>query len=251
MQKQLDRIEEKLDDLTQKFANLDGRTFGIALITGAMASAILGAALVLLSGCTGGYFPALGQEESADEFVVALVDSAGVPYCSGFQSEGYVITAAHCVDNGPLRVGYHDTMRDENSWENVLEADLLAVNTTMDVAILSSRYAQYDMRLRERPVAVGEHITAIGHAARVPYQHSHGQVSHTTRGALPVWPIEPFFTTDTILVPGMSGGPVLDSQGLVVGVVSFTFGLGGVVPSRSISELLSSLRSPAIPWPDA
>jgi len=231
----LEEIKTDVKYIKNQVSYLRGKFTGLYLLVTVAITLSLAA---LLAGCAG-YFPAIGYEENADDLTVALVSDSGRLYCSGFLAEGYVITAAHCVSPMGVRVGYRNGLsEDRNSWDTHYPADVLSMDRRHDIAILSRNGSRNYFRLRERPVQLGEHITAIGHPFGLTYQHTHGQVAHKQRSRAATWPTEPFFTTDMPLYPGMSGGPVMDSQGLLVGMVSFSVGVGGLIPATEISNFL-------------
>jgi hypothetical protein len=79
----------------------------------------------------------------------------------------------------------------------------------------------YPLTLRAKPVAVGERVFMVG----CPYSELRcrqnvyqGVVTARAAGTLFRFDIDP-----PVIVPGFSGAPILDEQGLVVGVVSIWF----------------------------
>lgn len=237
-QSQLDRIEAKLDKLVAKVSFLDGRTAGISALTTALIGSMLALAMVV-TGCAGGYYATLGPESRADELVVALIREDGVAYCTGFVVERRIVTAAHCIGADAIRVGYQDGMsEDGNSWDTTYAVTVISKDVGYDIAILTQPRWGYGFQIRDRPVVLGEHLTIIGHSRGVHYIHIHGQVSHTSRGQLGHWPTEQFFLSDAVALRGFSGGPVLDSQGMLIGMQSFSMGISGIIPATEIAKRL-------------
>jgi hypothetical protein len=79
----------------------------------------------------------------------------------------------------------------------------------------------YPLTLRARPVAVGERVRMVG----CPYSEPgckqnvyEGVVTARAAGTLFRFDIDP-----PVVVPGFSGAPIVDEQGLVVGLVSIWF----------------------------
>jgi S1-C subfamily serine protease len=118
---------------------------------------------------------------------------------------------------------------------------VLRVDTVRDLALLETVPGPV-RGLRLRPVETGESVVIIGHPVGLPYVTHRGIVSRGEREEEG----RRYFLTDAGIVPGMSGGPVFDEYGDVVGIASFSVGyflvpqahLGGAVPVSAILEFL-------------
>jgi 2-alkenal reductase len=179
---------------------------------------------------------------------------------SGFfvDAEGHIVTNAHIVSMaGDVRVTLHDG--------RTLDATLLGSSRADDLAIL-----QVDpdlasdiepLRLADSDrVIPGQLAIAIGS----PYENTNsvtvGVVSGRGRSQVGSLnrPVPELIQTDAALNPGNSGGPLLNSSGEAIGVVSavqidpsrfgtgasLQTGVGFAVSSNTVRQLLPSLLQP-------
>jgi S1-C subfamily serine protease len=149
---------------------------------------------------------------------------------------GLVVTNRHVVGQ-PLAVSI-------NTWDGVsFEAEVDGVATDSDLAVLrlSDATSLPTAELRTAPVTIGEAIIVVGYPGGGPSTITTGRV-------LDVRPGEVFGEASDVIVvdaqvrPGNSGGPLLDAQGRVVGVVFAldpTSGVGLAVPIATLLERLT------------
>lgn len=180
---------------------------------------------------------------------------------SGFfvDAEGHIVTNAHIVDmEGDVRVTLHDGRR--------LEATVLGSSRADDLAILrvdpdlASDIEPLRLADSDR-VLPGQLAIAIGSPYRNPNSVSVGVVSGKGRSQVSstlMRPIPEMIQTDAALNPGNSGGPLLNSSGEAIGVVSavqidprqfgtgalLQTGVGFAVSSNTVRQLLPSLLQP-------
>lgn len=172
--------------------------------------------------------------------------------------KGHIVTNAHIVDmDGDIVVTLHDGRR--------LEATVLGSSRADDLAIL-----QVDpdlasdiepLRLADSDrVIPGQLAIAIGSPYENPNSVTVGVVSGKGRSQVGSLnrPIPEMIQTDAALNPGNSGGPLLNSRGEAIGVVSAVqvdpsrFGPGALLPtgvgfavsSNTVRQLLPSLLQP-------
>jgi S1-C subfamily serine protease len=155
---------------------------------------------------------------------------------SGFALPGGVVVTNRHVVEEPRQVTV-------NTWDGrSLDADVVGIAVDSDLAILQLA-SDVDLpaaELRETPVAPGETVLAVGYPDGGPATVSAGTVVSLVEGELLGEPAD-VIRVDTDIRQGNSGGPLLDDQGRVVGVV-FALDLGSgdglVVPVRTLLERL-------------
>ena len=141
---------------------------------------------------------------------------------SGFfvDAEGHIVTNAHIVDmDGDVTVTLHDGRR--------LEATVLGSSRADDLAILrvdpdlASDIEPLRLADSDR-VIPGQLAIAIGSPYENPNSVTVGVVSGKGRSQVGSLnrPIPEMIQTDAALNPGNSGGPLLNSRGEAIGVVS-------------------------------
>lgn len=124
---------------------------------------------------------------------------------------GYIVTAAHVVDGAT-------EVRLKTSDGRERPADVLWANKTYDVALVRTR--KFD-NLAASPLScrvpeVGEKVRAEGNPLAIEFLKSWGAVA-TSRNKFGPW--AEAIVVDLIVAPGMSGGPLFDEEGNLVGVL--------------------------------
>jgi retron-type reverse transcriptase len=163
------------------------------------------------------------------------------PYGNGTAftvDRGYIATADHVVvEDG--KVWPVITVRREDDPTKLYECDLVARCANSDIAILKLRDPNHSItRIRFRlagDVAHGS-VKSFGFPQYYPGHKTHNE-SHQITGVVPASGIKRLRLTGTIL-GGMSGGPVLDEECGVVGVVHKGIAEGGYANEAiSVSHL--------------
>jgi S1-C subfamily serine protease len=170
---------------------------------------------------------------------------------SGFivDGEGTVVTAAHVVDKASsVRV----TLQDGTS----RAAKVLGVDNATDLAVIrfdASELELHPLELgRSADLAVGAEVAAIGAPFNFAWSLSTGIVSGLDRtiGAPNGFTVAHAIQTDAAVNPGNSGGPLLNEQGEVIGVVDQiassadqSSGVGFAVPSDLVSSEIKALAN--------
>jgi len=164
---------------------------------------------------------------------------------------GYFITVSHnIIPNRHILLG----IPGDN--ENTFDATVLWVDADYDIAYLFvpelSHIGQYSINCER--LSVGEEVAMHGHPinlnsitiwGRVAGQEIELDTGMTSRNRLTVIPV------DSQIVPGMSGGSVVNERGELVGInvgyqvmQTYTFtpiptGIGYIIPSTIICKLMS------------
>lgn len=143
------------------------------------------------------------KRRAGDDSILQLVATEGTEtqICSALsinEDKGYFLTADHCILTGNLRLD------DQIAW-------LVYENANLDLAVIESPGAAAPaFKPSTLPQYNGMAVQAIGYAnAWSILQHTHGYISSITPDIL-------FF--DFFLVHGMSGGPILDTNGDVIAI---------------------------------
>jgi S1-C subfamily serine protease len=149
---------------------------------------------------------------------------------------GVVVTNRHVVDQ-PRQVSL-------NTWDGrSLEASVTGIAVDSDLAVLQLRDAAADLpvaELRATPVEVGETVVAVGYPGGGPATVTTGRVVGLVDGELLGEP-SAVLRVDATIRQGNSGGPLLDEEGRVVGVVfalEVGTGYGLAVPASTLLERL-------------
>jgi putative serine protease PepD len=172
---------------------------------------------------------------------------------SGFEvdDEGTVVTAAHVVDEASsVEVILQDG--------STREAEVLGVDDATDLAVI--RFDPEGAELHPLKLAdssalkVGASVAAIGAPFEYAWSFSTGIVSGLDRTieAPNGFTVAHAIQTDAAVNPGNSGGPLLDAEGEVIGVVDQiatdgsadqSSGVGFAVPSNLVASELEALES--------
>jgi len=128
---------------------------------------------------------------------------------SGFiiSPEGYVITNRHVIENA--RKG---SVKTSNG--RVHAVRIVAKSPTADLAVLKIE-GEYPRLVFGRPPVVGSRVIAMGSPAGLEFTVTEGIVS-----AIRTLGNNEYVQTDLSLNPGNSGGPLVNTKGEIVGIVS-------------------------------
>jgi S1-C subfamily serine protease len=165
---------------------------------------------------------------------------------SGFliDGEGHILTNAHVVHGATLIVV--STAAGEGA-----RAEVVGTDPVLDLAVLRvpgwGPPPSAPQLGSSTPLEIGEEVVAIGHSFGLERSMTRGIVSGLDRRLQEMttsW-LQPLIQTDAAINPGMSGGPLLDSCGNVVGVNSMTLmeaeNIGFSVPIDLVKAVLPEL----------
>jgi S1-C subfamily serine protease len=172
---------------------------------------------------------------------------------SGFivDEEGTVVTAAHVVDEASsVKVILQDG--------TVRSAEVLGVDDATDIAVIRFDPEGIELQPLElgdsASLKVGASVAAIGAPFEYAWSFSTGIVSGLDRTiqAPNGFTVSHAIQTDAAVNPGNSGGPLLDAEGDVIGVVDQiatdgsadqSSGVGFAVPSNLVAAELQQLEA--------
>jgi len=153
---------------------------------------------------------------------------------------GYIVTNQHVIDNArEINVMTSD--------RKLFSAVLVGENKIRDVALLKIDGDFNSLELENSDsLQVGRKVIAIGNPLGLSFTVTEGIISGLKR----VGPnnIKEYIQTDVSLNPGNSGGPLIDTNGFVVGMNNFKIGgdaegLGFALESNAIKEIVNNLTN--------
>lgn len=156
---------------------------------------------------------------------VVVVTTAGGSLGAGFiaAEDGTILTAGHVVDDGSaITVTFADGTE--------ASAAVTAADSATDVAsLMPSAFPEVLVPATLGGGAeVGDEVIAIGNPLGLRYSVSSGVVSGLDRsGRTEAGEVEGLIQFDAAVNPGSSGGPLLDAEGTVVGIVVAILDPGG------------------------
>ncbi len=161
-----------------------------------------------------------------------------------FRRDGQILTNAHVVEGArAVRVVLADGRQ--------FEAGVLGTDRAHDIAEIRIGARNLPVaELSERPLKVGQLVVAVGNPFGLGWTVTSGVVSALNR-ELPNprgGKLTDLIQTDAPINPGSSGGPLVDSQGRIVGIttaiVPFAQGLGFAVPTSTALRILGKFIVP-------
>lgn len=163
---------------------------------------------------------------------------------SGFVVDklGHVLTNYHVVrgaDSISIRDAHHRSS----------PATIVGYDSLTDLALLKSvDLAHPPLSFGDsNRLAAGQLVWAIGSPHGLDQSVTMGIISSVDRPTLLDSPFQDFLQTDASINPGSSGGPLLDTQGNVIGINTATSGsnfsgIGFALPSNVAKQVLEQLR---------
>ncbi len=158
-----------------------------------------------------------------------------------WSADGLIVTANHVVERDEdLNVGLPDGRQ--------VPVTVVGRDPGSDIALLKADITDLDPAPRStQPAKIGHLVLAVARPGPSGPMASFGAVSvvggawRTHQGAT----VEGFVRADVAMLPGFSGGPLVDADGAVIGLNSSTLGRGGglTVPVAAIDKIVGSLRT--------
>ncbi|MEK6859444.1 MAG: trypsin-like peptidase domain-containing protein [Nanoarchaeota archaeon] len=151
-------------------------------------------------------------------------------------SDGYVVTNAHVL--------YDATAVEAiTSSQETKAMKLIGYNKNMDIALLKINGNYNYLELEDsNNVRVGEKVIAIGNPLGLSFSVSEGIVSAVHREGNNN--LLAYIQTDASLNPGNSGGPLIDSDGKVIGINNFKLAaesIGFALESNYIKDTVNEI----------
>lgn len=182
--------------------------------------------------------------EKVRKSIVQLKNLSSQGFCTGWVIDNrrdFVITADHCVHNditafSPIYIDGIMVAADGELWGS----------EELDVAVLHvPGIDRPELKPYLKPLKAGMPILASGFGLGLeePNQRA-GFISHPAKiGIRCGRNVGPCVESDTLYIPGMSGGPVVNEDGKVVSIVQYTnteynYGIG-----RSIGEIYKATKA--------
>jgi len=152
-------------------------------------------------------------------------------------SDGYVVTNYHVMEDAQAAT----IISSDNQNHNV---QLIGFDEEFDLALLKIEGDYERLRLgNSDSISVGEKVIAIGNPLGLQFSVSQGIVSAIHREGLNG--IEAYIQTDAALNPGNSGGPLINTEGKVIGINNFKVGnsesLGFALESDFIKDEINKI----------
>lgn len=188
---------------------------------------------------------------------------ASVSSATGFivDERGYVITNAHVVTNTVDRFVYEasEISANFNRSEEKYLLDIIAYDIEKDLAVL--KFQRNDLTLTA--VTIGDSENLSYGATIFTLGNAEGYGIAMTKGIISV-PIRKFKDSETNIISeviqidaainnGSSGGPLINIEGQVIGIISFKIkktdtrveGIGFAIPSKNFMEFFNGAVSQA------
>ena len=153
--------------------------------------------------------------------VQVLDESRGAGAGTIWHSDGLIVTNAHVVQQGPLKVALRDG--------RVLKASLIARDDQHDLAALAveAKGLPTIQLGSTRSLHSGQWVMALGHPWGVAHAATSGVLIRVGRHAdFPAEAGDDWVVADLHLRPGNSGGPLIDARGRLIGVNTLMSGPG-------------------------
>jgi S1-C subfamily serine protease len=183
-----------------------------------------------------------GIIEDSIKSVVTIRTNAGQGTGFLINSEGYIVTNAHVLatPTGSL-AGNIQALTYE---QKTIPAEYIGYNPGLDVALLKIQGDYTYLKLDNSDnIQIGEKVIAIGNPLGLQFSVSQGIVSATHRPGANS--IEAYVQTDAALNPGNSGGPLINTEGYVIGINNFKMNggesLGFALESNTLKETINNI----------
>jgi len=171
----------------------------------------LGKQIAVIQADTSSDFSSLIQTDVKSVLTVRTDVAQGTGFI--ITPDGYVVTNAHVLSGAT----YAEALTSDKETKTM---DLIGYNTDLDIALLKidGDYNYLELR-NSNDVRVGEKVIAIGNPLGLSFSVSEGIVSALHRGGANG--LNAYIQTDVALNPGNSGGPLIGTDGKVIGINNY------------------------------
>jgi S1-C subfamily serine protease len=152
--------------------------------------------------------------------------------------DGYVVTNYHVI-KGARRASVTSYSGD------VYGIRLIGYDATNDIAVLelvSNESFDYFIFGNSDNIEIGQKVVALGNPLGLSFTATEGIISSPSRVAQDGLT---YIQTDVTLNPGNSGGPIIDSNGRLIGIANFKVagyeGLGFAIPSNRVEDVVREI----------
>jgi S1-C subfamily serine protease len=195
----------------------------------------------LLKASTAEDFSEIIENSIKSVVTIRTLDSQGTGFL--ITSDGYLITNAHVITNTRGEISKVIQAITENN--EIKAVEFIGANQDMDLALLKISGAYDPLLLKNsNDVQVGEKVIAIGNPQGFQFSVTDGIVSAIHR---PSTNGQTYVQTNAELNPGNSGGPLINTQGKVIGINNFkiaeTEGMGFALESDYIKLGVNELSN--------
>lgn len=151
--------------------------------------------------------------------------------------DGYIVTNAHVLTGAHLANAY--TFEGKR-----YIVDLVGYDSVIDIALLKIDGSFSKLILGDSSnTKIGEKVIAIGNPLGLSFTATEGIISARDREGLNGFPF--YFQTDVSLNPGNSGGPLINTNGEVIGINNFKISaaenIGFALESNYIRQTVNSI----------
>lgn len=183
-----------------------------------------------------------GIIENAVYSVVTITTDSGQGTGFIISNDGYIVTNAHVLadDQGRLATGVKTITYNQG----ISNAEFIGYDGLLDIALLkiSGTYQELDLG-NSNNIQIGEKVIAIGNPLGLQFSVSQGIISALNRKGING--INAYIQTDAALNPGNSGGPLINTQGKVIGINNFKISggesLGFSLESNYIKDAVNEI----------
>lgn len=188
--------------------------------------------------------PADSSESKSVGYARHIIDVVGAGAI--VDATGLIVTNKHVIENA-----YKITVKLQDG--KVFPARLLGQGLGFDLAVLKveSGYPLPVVEVGDSDrVQVGDHVLAIGNPLGLQGSVTSGIVSALHRNLVGT-PFDEYIQTDAAINHGSSGGPLFNTRGEIIGVVTQIFsdapsggsiGLGFAIPSNDVHFMMKQIR---------